>query len=91
MPACVLLAGLWNFGEVLDKSVVEERESCISALMLYVTQFVIFVGIEFMENGEPIKCEKIKADFDNGIGYCDYFKCRLHEYKPYNIRINTVK
>ena len=31
------------------KSKFEEMKSCISALMLYVTQFVIFVGIAFME------------------------------------------
>ena len=67
-------------------------KSCISALMLYVTQFVIIVGIAFMEKkGEPIQCEKMKADFDDGIGYCDYFKCRLHEFKPYDIRINTME
>lgn len=31
------------------KSEFKEMKSCISALMLYVTQFVIFVGIAFME------------------------------------------
>ena len=41
------------------------------------------------EYGEPIKCKKMKADFDDGTGYCDDFKCRLHEPKPYDIRIDT--
>ena len=33
-------------------------------------------------NGEPMRCVKNKANFDGGIGYCDDFKCSLHEYKP---------
>ena len=34
------------------------------------------------KNGEPIRCAKNKATFDDGIGYCDDFKCSLHEPKP---------
>ena len=32
------------------------------------------------ENGEPVKCEKLKSEFDV-TGYCDDFRCRLHESK----------
>ena len=35
--------------------------------------------------------KKMKADFDDGTGYCDDFKCRLHEPKPYDIRIDTME
>ena len=31
--------------------------------------------------GTPIGCEKCKLDFDGGSGYCDEFRCRLHETK----------
>lgn len=34
------------------------------------------------KNGEPIRCVNNKSDFDDGIGYCDDFKCSLHESKP---------
>lgn len=37
------------YNKIIDKSEFKEMKSCISALMLYVTQFVIFVGIAFME------------------------------------------
>ena len=32
--------------------------------------------------GTPISCEKCNANFDGGSGYCDEFKCRLHETEP---------
>ena len=39
--------------------------------------------------------EKNEQDFDGGIGYCDKFKCRLHELKPddcedTNVEINVL-
>lgn len=36
------------------------------------------------EYGEPIKCKKGKQEreFCDGLGYCDEFKCSLHEEKP---------
>lgn len=37
------------------------------------------------ENGEPIRCVKNKADFDDGVGYCNDFKCSLHEPTPHDI------
>ena len=36
------------------------------------------------ENGEPVQCIKMKPDFENGVGYCDYFRCRLHESMPHD-------
>lgn len=32
------------------------------------------------KNGEPVQCEKMKPEFGD-CGYCDDFKCRLHEAK----------
>ena len=29
--------------------------------------------------GTPISCKKCNANFDGGSGYCDEFRCRLHE------------
>ncbi len=43
------------------------------------------------KNGEPIKCVEMKPDFEDGTGYCDDFKCRLHEPKPLDSRINTIE
>ena len=37
------------------------------------------------EYGEPIKCMKNMLDFDDGLGYCDNFKCSVHEPKPRDI------
>lgn len=34
------------------------------------------------EFGEPVKCERNEDGFGDGLGYCDNFKCRLHETKP---------
>lgn len=35
------------------------------------------------EFGEPIYCTKENMDeFFDGLGYCDDFKCALHEEKP---------
>lgn len=34
------------------------------------------------EYGEPIQCANNKSVFDGGAGYCDDFKCRLHEPEP---------
>lgn len=31
--------------------------------------------------GTPICCEKSNIGFDGGAGYCDGFRCRLHENK----------
>jgi len=32
------------------------------------------------ENGSPVYCEKGKdEDFYDGLGYCDEFRCKLHE------------
>ena len=31
--------------------------------------------------GTPISCEKCNANFDGAAGYCDEFRCRLHENK----------
>lgn len=39
------------------------------------------------KNGEPIQCVKMKSDFEDGLGYCEDFKCRLHESKPLDNRI----
>ena len=36
------------------------------------------------ENGEPVRCNKMKPDFENGIGYCDCFRCKLHESMPHD-------
>lgn len=48
------IASLWYNESVKavnlpDKSEFKEMKSCISALMLYVTRFVIFVGTALME------------------------------------------
>lgn len=32
--------------------------------------------------GQPAQCEKDESGFSGGLGYCDRFKCRLHEEKP---------
>lgn len=33
--------------------------------------------------GTPIRCGKKHDDqFDEGLGYCNDFKCRLHESRP---------
>lgn len=32
--------------------------------------------------GEPVQCEKMNIDFCDGFGYCDNFKCSIHEKKP---------
>lgn len=37
--------------------------------------------------GEPVKFEKVKSAFDEGCGYCEDFRCRLHEQKPDEIQI----
>ena len=37
------------------------------------------------KNGEPISCVKNKSGFDNGLGYCDDYKCSLHETKPHEL------
>lgn len=34
------------------------------------------------KNGEPAQCVKNENGFDDGLGYCNLFKCRLHENKP---------
>ncbi len=35
------------------------------------------------EYGAPVSCMKgYIEDFWNGIGYCDDFKCSIHEEKP---------
>lgn len=39
--------------------------------------------------GEPLKCVKRKPDFENGIGYCNEFKCRLHDSQPIDSVIIT--
>lgn len=36
--------------------------------------------------GTPVKCDKDKVEFDDGLGYCDDFKCSLHEPKPQDCR-----
>lgn len=41
------------------------------------------------ENGAPSRCVKNMLDFNDGFGYCDIFKCRLHEPKPYDIILNN--
>lgn len=37
------------------------------------------------EYGEPLQCPKTKPDFNGGIGYCNEFRCRIHEDKPSDI------
>lgn len=39
--------------------------------------------------GEPIQCMKNIPDFEGGTGYCDDFKCSLHEPKPHDILLNN--
>ncbi len=34
------------------------------------------------EFGVLIRCEKGHPDFSDGLGYCNDFKCELHEEKP---------
>ena len=34
------------------------------------------------EIGAPVECEKGNPDFLDGMGYCDDFRCCLHEEKP---------
>mgnify|MGYP007135401684 FL=1 len=35
------------------------------------------------ENGVPKCCTKGKIkEFDDGLGYCDEFKCSIHEKQP---------
>lgn len=34
------------------------------------------------KNGEPVQCKKMNIGFEDGLGYCDDFICRLHEQKP---------
>ena len=41
------------------------------------------------ENGTPCRCVKNILEFDDGIGYCDKFRCRLHEAKPDDIVLNN--
>lgn len=39
------------------------------------------------ENGTPVRCAKGKIDdFSDGCGFCDDFKCRLHEEQPPSIK-----
>ena len=35
--------------------------------------------------GVPLYCLKKISSFDGGTGYCDEFKCSLHENKPGDI------
>lgn len=35
--------------------------------------------------GEPKLCIKMKSEYDDGFGYCDEFRCCLHEPKPLDI------
>ena len=37
------------------------------------------------EYGAPISCLRFDQGFDGGIGYCDAFRCKLHESKPDDI------
>ena len=37
------------------------------------------------EYGEPIKCKNNENGFEDGIGYCNNFICRLHETMPNDI------
>jgi hypothetical protein len=38
---------------------------------------------EHDENGVPKFCTKGKIkEFDDGLGYCDEFKCNIHEKQP---------
>ena len=41
------------------------------------------------ENGTPCRCVKNILEIDDGIGYCDKFRCRLHEAKPDDIVLNN--
>jgi len=37
-------------------------------------------GFSELDLGEPIRCKKgHDIEFSEGLGYCDEFKCRLHE------------
>lgn len=55
--------------------------------MMYVTRAVIFCWYcSHGKYGEPVKCEKMKSAFDEGCGYCEDFRCRLHEQKPDEIQ-----
>ena len=37
------------------------------------------------EYGEPVECIKNESGFGDGLGYCDRFRCRLHEERPLDI------
>lgn len=45
------------------------------------------------KSGEPILCEKNGSNFGEGIGYCEKFKCIVHELKPdeENHEVNEIK
>ena len=32
--------------------------------------------------GRPVQCKKGYACFEDGLGYCDDFRCSIHEPKP---------
>lgn len=34
-------------------------------------------------SGIPVKCEKGDRGFEEGMGYCDNFRCILHESDPH--------
>jgi hypothetical protein len=50
----------------------------------FVIQFAIFCWFcKHDENGVPKCCTKGKIkEFDDGLGYCDEFKCSIHEKQP---------
>ena len=52
---------------------------CIDPICDPVCDFCLFCVHNDL--GAPISCEKGEANFDGGSGYCDEFKCRLHENK----------
>ena len=41
------------------------------------------------EYGVPVECIKNESGFGDGLGYCDNFRCRLHEERPLDIGPNV--
>ncbi len=47
---------------------------------------------EHDENGVPVFCKKGKEDnFGEGLGYCDEFRCALHESNPFSKDASKTK
>lgn len=62
-------------------------------MILYVTQYAIFAGfVSTMKTEFLFFAKKGKEDnFGEGLGYCDEFRCALHESNPFSKDASKTK